>query len=74
MKIVKVKMRLGPNPEDELNAVGYYDSDDNFIPHCENGPADTYADGRLRWYWHGKPAEGVSSQEEFERWLKLRIF
>jgi hypothetical protein len=41
--------------------------------HRIDGPAFEYCDGRKYWYYEGKRIE-CNSQEEFERYLKLKIF
>jgi hypothetical protein len=41
--------------------------------HCEDGPAIIYSDGRKKWYYQGTHIP-CSSQEEFERLLKLKVF
>lgn len=41
--------------------------------HRLDGPAYTYNDGLKEWWYKGKFID-VKSQEEFEKWLKLRAF
>ncbi len=41
--------------------------------HREDGPAVEYANGDKLWYYNGNRIE-CSSQEEFERLLKLKAF
>jgi len=41
--------------------------------HREDGPAIEYPDGRKEWWIKGQILE-VSSQEEFERYMKLKSF
>ena len=41
--------------------------------HRELGPAVIYDDGRMEWYWDDKKIP-VNSQEEFEKYLKLKAF
>ena len=41
--------------------------------HREDGPAVEWADGAKFWYLNGKEIN-CSSQEEFERLLKLKVF
>ena len=41
--------------------------------HREDGPAIIYARFSKAWYWHGNKIN-CSSQEEFERILKLKAF
>jgi hypothetical protein len=48
----------------------YYDERGEY--HRLDGPAHTFR-CRQYWYYHGKEIE-VSSQEEFERYLKLKAF
>lgn len=45
----------------------------NDLPHREDGPAVEYPDGDKLWYYHGEYIE-CTSQEEFERLVKLKIF
>lgn len=46
---------------------------DEFIIHRENGPAIIYLHGQKVWYYRGQKIE-CSSQEDFERYLKLKAF
>jgi len=48
-----------------LNKEGYF--------HRLDGPAIEYFDGDRRWYYNNKYIR-CSSQEEFERLIKLRLF
>lgn len=41
--------------------------------HREDGPAIEYANGSKKWYYEGEHID-CSSQEEFEKLLKLRMF
>lgn len=41
--------------------------------HRLDGPAIEWNDGTKHWYYHGKYLN-VSSQEEFEKFLKLKGF
>ncbi len=41
--------------------------------HRLDGPAVEYNNGTKFWYYHGKYIE-CSSQEEFEKFLKLKAF
>jgi hypothetical protein len=42
--------------------------------HRENGPAiEHYRENSIKWYWHNELIP-VTSQEEFERWKRLRAF
>lgn len=41
--------------------------------HREDGPAVEFDDGDKEWYYHGKLIN-CSSQEEFERLIKLKVF
>jgi len=41
--------------------------------HREDGPAFEGANGYKAWYYHGKKVN-CSSQQEFERLVKLKIF
>ena len=41
--------------------------------HRENGHASEFADGTKEWFWHGQHIL-VSSQEEFEKYLRLKSF
>ena len=41
--------------------------------HREDGPAVEYADGNKDWFYHGVHVD-CSSQEEFERLIKLKVF
>jgi hypothetical protein len=41
--------------------------------HREDGPAMEYLDGSKFWYYHGEFLN-CSSQEEFERLLKVKAF
>jgi len=41
--------------------------------HREDGPAVEWSDGTKQWWLHGKWIN-VSSQEEFERFMKLELF
>ena len=41
--------------------------------HREDGPALIYSDGTKFWFYHGKEIK-VSSQVEFERYLRLKAF
>lgn len=41
--------------------------------HRDCGPAIEYSDGTKEWWYHGKKVE-CSTQEEFERYLKLKVF
>jgi hypothetical protein len=45
----------------------------NNLYHREDGPAVENYDGTKRWYYRGKLIH-CSSQEEFERLLKLKAF
>lgn len=45
----------------------------NGQPHRENGPACEYASGSKVWFYKGKYLN-VSSQEEFEKLLRLKPF
>ena len=42
--------------------------------HRLDGPAIEYANGSKYWYYHDKWIREISSQEEFEQWLKYRSF
>ena len=46
---------------------------DHGWPHRLDGPAIIYKDGLKRWYVHSKPIP-VSTQEEFESYMKLKAF
>lgn len=41
--------------------------------HREDGPAVEYPNGSKNWHFYGNLIN-VSSQEEFERWLKFKSF
>jgi len=41
--------------------------------HRLDGPASEFADGTKEWFWYDKFIP-VKSQEEFERYLKLKAF
>jgi hypothetical protein len=41
--------------------------------HREDGPACIWPNGEQNWYWNGEYVP-VKSQDEFERWLRLRAF
>lgn len=41
--------------------------------HRLDGPAVESTDGRNKWYYHGEEVK-VNSQEEFEKYLKLKAF
>ena len=43
------------------------------VRHREDGPAVIYSDGRKMWILHEKILD-CSSQEEFERLMKLKAF
>jgi hypothetical protein len=45
----------------------------NDLLHREDGPAQVYASGMQLWALHGKYLS-VNSQEEFERYMKLKGF
>lgn len=61
------------NPEIDLGIGSrtWYDEDHNV--HREDGPATVCINGTKVWYYQGKYIS-VFSQEEFERWLRLRAF
>jgi hypothetical protein len=51
---------------------GYEDGDCRWIAHCEDAPAIVVGDCEV-WYWHGS-ALPVRTQEDFEKWKKLKAF
>lgn len=54
--------------------IEYYLDEDCAILHRVEGPALDYAEpGASGWYYHGNHIP-VSSQEEFEEWLKYNAF
>jgi hypothetical protein len=42
--------------------------------HRLDGPAIEYVDGSGEWWYEGQQVRCCSSQEQFERYLKLRAF
>ena len=55
----------------EYGTIRYYKKGTNVV-HRTNGPAFEYADGNKCWYYKGKLIENCSSQEEFEKFLRLQ--
>jgi hypothetical protein len=51
----------------------YSACDTIIIPHRLDGPAIVWNDGGKDWYYLGKKID-CSSQEEFERFLKLKAY
>jgi hypothetical protein len=49
----------------------YYYLDNEY--HRLDGPARIWSDGYKEWYYQGKLIK-CNSQEEFERYLKLKLF
>jgi hypothetical protein len=47
--------------------------DNNGKHHREDGPAVEYFDGQKYWWYHGEYI-AVSSQREFEKFLRLKAF
>ena len=45
----------------------------NGLLHRINGPAEEYSNGKKYWWIEGKRID-CNSQEEFERYLKLKLF
>jgi hypothetical protein len=42
--------------------------------HRMDGPAIEYVDGSGEWWYEGEHIKYISSQDEFERYLKLKLF
>lgn len=58
----------------EYDSYGYYYIDEMHRLHNDTGPASCYKDGNQYWYWHGERLYHITSQEQFEQWLKLKAF
>jgi hypothetical protein len=56
---------------ENINGIFYLKGENYF--HREDGPAIERANGDLYWYYENKNID-CSSQEEFERILKLKLF
>jgi hypothetical protein len=51
----------------------YWFLNDEIGLHREEGPAIEWDDGSQQWWYHGRIVS-CESQEEFERWLRLKAF
>lgn len=57
--------------EIQSNGVKIWFKDDE--PHRLDGPAMVWINAS-HWYYEGTYVKGISSQEEFEEWLKYKAF
>lgn len=55
------------------NQTVWYKDDSHHKAHRIDGPAVERCDGTKYWYYEGLEIN-VSSQEEFEQWLKYKVF
>jgi hypothetical protein len=65
MKLIRIPTKLKPGT--------IWISDDGFI-HREDGPAIEYDDGVKYWFLNDRCLEDISSQENFDRYMKLKAF
>lgn len=65
-------MRVWISIKHEFPHATYYENYDGSY-HREDGPAKEYSDGSKSWWYQGELVN-VSSQEEFEQWLKYKAF
>lgn len=65
-------MRIWRSIKHEFPHSTYYANSDGSY-HREDGPAQEYSDGSKSWWYQGELVD-VSSQKEFEQWLKYKAF
>lgn len=68
---------LGEHHREDGPAIEYYNGNkywcQNDLYHRIDGPAIELTNGSKAWYYYGKHIR-CSSQQEFERWLRLKVF
>jgi hypothetical protein len=73
----KIWMKNGHWHKDNQPALIYSDGEKRWYKdnksHRENGPAISITSGYKQWWYEGRFIT-EKSQEDFERWLKLRLF
>jgi len=67
----KIHREDGPAIETAAGYVGWYK---HGLPHRLDGPAIKYSDGHLEWWYEGFCFKDCHSQEEFEKYIKLKAF